>query len=335
MTMMCAFERRRPAAPRRSGSWRLQALITIAVLCSGLSAAAAALPAPPVNEAVDAAPSTAAPTFRPPIFGDDTLSYVVGSSYRNPHTVSASQPDGADIVRNSIEFKHVDGWKYGNNAIEIVMKKSNDVEPAAGGGTGALGLYAVLRSGIGLNRVMGRPVVAVGPLRDISFEVGTNLETKSSAYAPQERSLFVGPVLQFRFGAAFLNVGFHLRKEWNHNGNYGVSESYDPDLNVEPVWHFPFRVGRVQLAFDGFADYNTAKGKDGGGRETAAEFITRPVLKVDVGSLVKGRARLLEAGVGIEYWHNMFGKDADKVPGAKQCTAVFLLTVHLPMGGAR
>jgi hypothetical protein len=40
------------------------------------------------------------------------------------------------------------------------------------------------------------------------------------------------------------------------------------------------------------------------------------------------KARLLELGVGFQYWHNMFGKDADKVPGAKEFTPVFTLAVH-------
>ncbi len=41
---------------------------------------------------------------------------------------------------------------------------------------------------------------------------------------------------------------------------------------------------------------------------------------------------MLELGVGFQYWHNMFGKDADRVPGAKEFTPVFTLAVHLPLG---
>jgi hypothetical protein len=50
---------------------------------------------------------------------------------------------------------------------------------------------------------------------------------------------------------------------------------------------------------------------------------------------VVGRpARVLELGIGFEYWHNMFGKDANPVPGADQLTPVFALAVHLPLGGS-
>jgi hypothetical protein len=85
------------------------------------------------------------------------------------------------------------------------------------------------------------------------------------------------------------------------------------------------------LAFDGYADYNTGKGRDAAGRETRAELIARPQLRLDLGSLV-GRSRV-ELGVGLEYWHNIFGKDADAVPGADQLTPVLTLAVHLPLEG--
>ena len=171
-------------------------------------------------------------------------------------------------------------------------------------------------------------------LSALVIQTGLNLETKNSDYAPQERTRYFGPNLQFRFGAGFLNVGLHLRKEWNHNGNLGQRESYDADFNVEPVWHFPFRIGPVRMAFDGFADYNTPKGKDAAGRDTRAEFITRPLLKLDISRVIGQQARVLELGVGFEYWHNMFGKDAEHVPGAKQFTPVFTLAVHLPLLGS-
>ncbi len=274
------------------------------------------------------------PASGPRTFADDTLMYVFGPSYRNPFITSPSQPDGADIARNLIEFKHVDAWKYGHNVVEIIIKKSSDVEPAAGGGTGALGLYSIFRSGIGINRVAGGPIVALGPLRDIAIQAGMNLETKNSGYAPEERTLYFGSSLQFRAGSGFLNVGLHLRKERNHNGHLGVDESYDLGFNIEPVWHLPFRIGAVRLAFDGFADYNTPKGKDAAGHQTRAELIARPLLKLDLGPLIGLESRVLELGIGVEYWHNMFGKDADQVPGAVQLTPVFALAVHLPLGGS-
>jgi hypothetical protein len=332
----------RPDMPRAGRGRAVHQLVhrgvTLLALVAAVAAPCAAAAQGPDQGAAagqSASPIAGAPQgFKPPTFADDTLAYVVGPAYRNPFIATSSQPDGADIVRNAVEFKHVGAWRYGHNAIEIIIKKSSDVEPAAGGGTGALGLYSVFRSGVGINRVAGRPVVAIGPLRDIELQVGLNLETKSSDYAPQERSLFFGPNLQFRFGAGFLNVALQVRKEWNHNGNLGKNESYDLDLNIEPVWHFPFQVGRARLAFDGYADYNTAKGKDATGRDTRPEFITRPLLKLDVSPVLGASGRVIEIGIGFEYWHNLFGKDAARVPGARQFTPVVTLVAHLPLGSS-
>jgi hypothetical protein len=53
-----------------------------------------------------------------------------------------------------------------------------------------------------------------------------------------------------------------------------------------------------------------------------------------VSPLIGLESRVLELGIGFEYWHNMFGKDADEVPGAEQFTPVFALAVHLPLGGS-
>jgi hypothetical protein len=277
---------------------------------------------------------TPTPVFKPPTFADDTVAYVYGPAFRNPFIRSAEQPDGADIARHAIELKHVDAWRYGFNFGHVQIKKSNDVEPAAGGGTGVIGLYAIFRSGVGINRAAGRQVISLGPLREIAIQGGINLETKNSEFAPEERSIYFGPNLQFRLGGGFLNVGLHVRKEWNHNGDVGKNESYDVNFNVEPVWSFPFRAGRARFLFEGAGGINTPKGRDAAGRDTKTAVILRPVLKLDVSPLIRQKARVLEVGAGFEYWHNMFGKDADRVPGANQVTPVFMLVVHLPGGGA-
>ena len=38
------------------------------------------------------------------------------------------------------------------------------VAAAAGGGAGTLGLYSIFRSGVGVNRIAGAPILAIGPL---------------------------------------------------------------------------------------------------------------------------------------------------------------------------
>jgi hypothetical protein len=72
--------------------------------------------------------------------------YVFGPAYRNPHITMPEAPDGANIARHAIEFKHIDTWKYTHNLVDVIIKKSSDVEPAAGGGAGVQALYSVLHT---------------------------------------------------------------------------------------------------------------------------------------------------------------------------------------------
>jgi hypothetical protein len=278
-------------------------------------------------------PASSDDAFKLPLYVNNALAYVYGPDYRTPFVTSAAQSQGADIARSALDFGHVDAWKYGHNLAEITLKKSNAVEPAAGGASGATEFYAIVRSGIGINRLAGQPIVRIGALRDIDLQVGADLQTKNTAVAPDERALYLGTRLLFILGDGFVNVGVQARKEWNHNGILGRSEDYGVGLNIEPAWSFPFQVGRLALVFDGFADYNSPKGKDAFGQPTRAEYLLRPQLKVDLGTSLGLRRGILQFGVGLERWHNLFGKDARVVPGADQTTPVLSLIVH--WGGRR
>lgn len=239
--------------------------------------------------------------------------------------------------QHDIEHQDVERRTFGRaQPFGAVVAHGDDValgvEPAAGGNAGAMGLYAILRAGLSINRIAGRPVVAIGPLKDVDLQAGVNLQTKNSAFAPNERTFYAGPNFQFRFGQAFVNVAVQVRQEWNRNGILGRDEDYGVGVNISPVWNIPFRIGGAQLVFDGFADYNSAKGRDVTGHQTKAEFLARPQLKLDISRLAGQPSRVLELGVGLEYWHNMFGKNADTVPGASQLTPIVSLNVHLPTG---
>jgi nucleoside-specific outer membrane channel protein Tsx len=272
---------------------------------------------------------------KPHLFLDDSLFMGYGPNYETPFVMEPGQPHAAKIPRTTIEYRHVDSWRLGDNFIDISLRKSSSVEPAAGGGTGALEPYAIFRSSLSYNKLTKSRALSFGPIRDLSFEFGANLETKNSSYSPEERTIYIGPMLQMKVPRGFLNVGFHYRKEWNHEAVLGKDESYSPDFNVEPTWAIPFAIHRVALTFDGFADVNTPKGEDSFGAPTHTEFITRPLLWLDLGSLARRKPRVLEIGVGLEYWNNEYGKSATTVPGTSELTPLFQLKVHLPGGGMR
>ncbi len=283
-------------------------------------------PAMELTAALPAAPQAA---HRPQ--STDTVTYWYGSNYRTPFVLKPNSGQAANIVRNSLEYKHVDFWSMGSNFADVMLSKSNMAEPSAGGGDGAVEAYVTLRSTFGLNQITHTRAFQFGPVKNVAIEAGANLETKNSSFAPSERTIYFGPNVEFAVPRGYFNVGLHLRKEWNHEGVLGKTENYDPDFNIEPSWMFPFAIGRVHMTYSGFAEYNTAKGADSFGVASVPEFLFRSAVSVDLGALMFKRAQVVELNGGLWYWHNEYGKPANE-PGTAQTTPIIGLTFHLDGG---
>ena len=271
------------------------------------------------------------PPPQPAQHASDLLTYWYGTNYHTPFVFKSATGRAADITRHSIEYSHAGRTGILSSFADVTLSQSDMSEPAASGGTGATEVYAILRPGVSLNALSHSSTFRKGPLRDITFEAGANLETKNSSYAPAERTLYIGPALQFALPRGYLNVGLHARKEWNHEGVLGKSENYDPGFNIEPNWMISFAFGRAHLAWSGFAEYNTAKGKDSFGSETVGEFLLRNSLGIDIGSPLFHRGQLVELRGGFWYWHNEYGKRSS-APGAEQMAPIFGITFHLDGG---
>lgn len=265
--------------------------------------------------------------------GSDVVAYWYGASYHTPFVLKPGTSQAAAIARHSLEVTRLGFWTMGSNFADVMVNQSNLAEPAASGGVGATEIYATLRSDLGLNAVTHSNTFRFGPVRDVAVELGANLETKNSSFAPAERTIYFGPKLQFALPRGYFNVGLHLRKEWNHEGVLGKSENYSPDFNVEPAWLLPFAIGKLRLAYSGFADYNTRKGKDSFGSPTAPEFLIRSAVSADAGAALFHRSQLVEVSAGLWYWHNEYGKPASD-SGATQTAPFIGLAFHLDGGRA-
>jgi hypothetical protein len=273
-------------------------------------------------------PAEVSPKLPAQQHNSDVVGYWYGPNYRTPFVVKPGTGEAADIQRNSVEYSHVGSWGMVNNFADVMVNISDMAEPAASGGSGATEAYVILRSNVGLNEATYSSTFHRGPLCDVSIEAGANLETKNSSYAPSEKTIYVGPNLQFSLPRGFFNVGLHLRKEWNHEGVLGRSESYDPGFNIEPTWMLPFSIGKGNFTFSGFADYNTPKGKDSFGTPTVGEFLIRSIVAMDIGGRLLHRSRLLDLSGGVWYWRNMYGKPSS-APGTEQTTPIIGMALHL------
>src|SRR5215471_1873229 len=210
------------------------AALAFAALASTGLARAADLPVKAVKKAPDL------PFF---LLIDDrvTFSYIPtakqpGMWVRNPNgTVNSN------VAKQVYSFTHFDIWGYGTNFFTISMFKSGHTDPAnpctgapAGQITdplngflsvpancaGATEIYGLFRSTFGWNEIFNTKAFTMGPLHNISFEVGMDGNTENRYFAAAKRDVVAG--LQFNFDLpykGYFNVSPLLYWEFfNHNG---------------------------------------------------------------------------------------------------------------------
>jgi nucleoside-specific outer membrane channel protein Tsx len=262
------------------------------------------------------------------VYSDTSVGFRWGESFKEPATNR-----GHDISKEIFTVTHSDGYKYGENFINIDILLSDNHDPAANSKDGATEYFGVYRHNLSGNAVTGSEMFKGGIIRDLRLETGTDLSTKNTLFAPSVRRILFGPNIAFEV-PGFFNLGFHLHKEWNNNGveNCGLvtvgsargsvgctggGVDFDPTFQLEGAWGIPFHVFGQRIKFEGFFDVTAPKGKDGFGAQTVTELLIHSKLKYDFGNLVLKKEHVVEGGVGLEYWLNKFGNDATKVVGSE------------------
>ena len=122
---------------------------------------------------------------------DDRVTYSYIFTAAQPGMWSL-KPDGtvnAKTTKQVYSFTHFDIWRYGTNFFTISMYKSDHNDPAnpcinAGlsatfapaNCAGATEIYGLFRSTFGFNEIFNTKAFTMGPLRNVSFEVGGDVE---------------------------------------------------------------------------------------------------------------------------------------------------------------
>ncbi len=297
-----------------------------------------------VTKAAPAAPA-AAPFF---LFSDTQLSYW--------HEFSGAEPGvGRPIQKEIVTITHIDVWKYGANFVNIDFLKSDKHDPAApwggvgfpippgGIGDGALEVYALYRGTLGFNEIFNTKAFKFGPVKDLAFYYGGDVNTKNTAFAPQKNLIVGGLQVQFDVPGYF-NVAVALHKEWNHNGivpqlaaiGVGCPGACAENVNFRPTAVFeaqymqPLGFFGVPLRFSGFTNVVLPKGRDGFGNQTKTELLTDNRLTLDVGKLAANKPNWIDLFGGYRYWQNKFGGDhnLDATGGGTESTWYVGLAWH-------
>jgi hypothetical protein len=277
------------------------------------------------------------------------------------------RPDGSidgKTAKQVYSFTHFDAWLYGTNFFTISMFKSghNDpVSPCTNAGTifgapadcaGATEIYGLFRSTFGWNEIFNTKAFSVGPLHNISFEVGMDANTENNFLAPAKRDVVAG--LQFAFDLpykGYFNVAPLVYWEFaNHNafnqcglfgpGVPGVTCLVDGNTKYKPTWavetNYYMDLGFLPPSMQFFSISGRAAwyGKKGDQNEplpglgvgrfstaTAVEFNSEPIrLTFDASKAFVGPkySHFVDLWVAYRYWQNKFGLNHNASPGV--CT---------------
>jgi hypothetical protein len=268
------------------------------------------------------------------------------------------RPDGSisgTTAKQVYSFTHFDLWAYGTNFFTISMFKSDHNDPAnpctnAGvvfnPGTGiatpaacegATEIYGLFRSTFGWNEIFNTKAFTMGPLHNISFEVGMDANTENTYLAPAKRDVVAG--LQFAFDLpykGYFNVAPLMYYEFfNRNaftqcgGGFagtipGVTCLTDGNRSFKPTWavetnyymDLGFLPENMQFwSISGRAGWYGKKGNENEplpGTRTAVEFNAEPIrLTFDASKAAWGAkyTHFVDLWVAYRYWQNKFGID--------------------------
>lgn len=331
------------------------------------TAALAALASAGVARAADLPVKAAKPVKDLPFFLviDDrvTYSYIFKGTDPGAFSVNPNGTINGKTPKQVYSFTHFDIWGYGTNFFTISMFKSGHNDPASpctNAGTifgspancaGATEIYGLFRSTFGWNEIFGTKAFSMGPLHNISFEIGADANSENTFLAPAKRDFVAG--LQFAFDLpykGYINVAPLAYKEINHNafdqcglfgpGIPGVTCLVDGNTNYKTTWavevnyymDLGFLPENMQyFSISGRAGWYGPKGDQNSplvgtgvgvnSTATKTELNSEPIrLTFDASKAAWGAkyTHFVDLWVAYRYWQNKFGLDHNASPGV--CT---------------
>ena len=329
------------------------AALSLAAFASIGLARAADLPVKAVKKAPDL------PWF---ILIDDRVSFSWMPKGTDPGAFSINPANGginSTTAKQVYSFTHFDIWQYGTNFFNVSMFKSDHNDPAnpctnagvitsptAGFATvsaaceGATEIYGLFRSTFGWNELFGTKAFTMGPLHNISFEVGMDANTENNYLSPAKRDFVAG--LQFQFDlpykgffdvAPLMYYEFYNRNAFTQCGAGwqlpapaipGVNCLVDGNRSFDPTWAIEtnyymdlgFLPENMQLwSISGRAAWYGKKGPENAplpGSSTAVEFNSEPIrLTFDASKAIWGPkfTHFVDVWVAYRYWQNKYGLD--------------------------
>ena len=285
-------------------------------------AALFAVTATGVAAAADMPVKAAKPITPAPFF------FVNENSVGWAYQFTATDPGVSQTAKNVLNFTHFDVWAYGTNFFTIDWLKSDSKDPVGGtaGSQGATEIYGLFRSTLGFNQLFNTKAFTAGPLTNVSFIFGADLNTENNAIQPAKKSMVAG--LNFDFALMYkgsFSLAIEAYKEYNHNAflapNGGTTD-FNTTWRLEGMYVQPLdAMIPLPLTFSTLYGVNGPKGSGNpAGTGTKTEYFVSPKLALDVGTLVGYRPGMTSVYGAYRYWKNKFG--IDPVAGGGTCCTV-------------
>jgi hypothetical protein len=286
-----------------------------------------------------------------------SYSYIFTASQPGAFSVQPNGTVDAKTPKSVYSFTHFDIWRYGQNFFTISLYKSGHNDPAApcinaglsvnflpANCAGASEIYGLFRSTFGFNQIFDTKAFTVGPLQNVSFEVGMDANTENRFFGAAKRDIVAG--LQFEFALpykGYFNASPLVYWEFlNHNSfaqcNSGFSGTVpgvtcldDGNTSFKPTWALEtnyymdlgFLPENMQyFSISGRAALYGQKGSDtqplpalgaiNGAFPTKVELNSEPIrLTFDASKAVWGPkfSHYVDVWVAYRYWQNKFGLD--------------------------
>jgi hypothetical protein len=279
------------------------------------------------------APKPAPPP--PPFF------IVNQNSVSYSYVFNGTNPGAGTTPKHVLNYTHFDVWQYGTNFFTVDwLKATNGAAPPNGTPAapcdrgpafnppgadpnrcaGYTEIYGLFRSTFGWNQIFGTKAFSAGPLTNIEFAVGADLNTDNTTLGSAKRSMQGG--VQFDFAApyhGFVNVGVFAYHEWQNDGfsalfgpNFSGKVNFDTTWAIEALYVQPlgFLPDYLPVTFKSLAVIHGPKGAgEIGVPQRITEYLTQQTLSLDVGKMVTGKSDMVSVWVAYRWWKNKFGLD--------------------------
>ena len=286
-----------------------------------------------------------------------TYSYIFNAAQPGMFTVNPDGSVNAKTAKQVYSFTHFDAWAYGTNFFTISLFKSDHNDPAApcinaglsstfapANCAGASEIYGLFRSTFGFNEIFNTKAFTMGPLRNVSFEIGMDANAENRFFGAAKRDVVAG--LQFAFDLpykGYFNVAPLVYWEFfepqlvrpvqqrlfrsgsGHERLIDGNTSYKPTWAVETNYYMDLGFLPPSMQFFSISGRAAWYGKKGSDTEklpalglangvfpTAVEFNSEPIrLTFDASKAIWGPkySHFVDVWVAYRYWQNKFGLD--------------------------